>query len=259
MKISSTYISLKRDGGGMMKAAAKWVSILTALALVFTGLFSFGGANSSYAAGGPDDYKIEVNKSSHKLYLYNKYGKVIKTYSIATGRTKSLTPEGTFEIIIKINQPGWKGIPGGDPKNPLGPRWLGLQVGGDNGRMYGIHGTNQPSSIGKDASAGCVRMHSNQVIELYNTVGTGTLVWITANKHDGVWHGRHRTSKPSPAGKLTVSVSAANIRAAASLNSKVLQVVPRGTVLNKVSKVGDFYKIKLKSGAYAYVHKSVVK
>lgn len=239
--------------------AIKWVSIFTALALVFTGLFGFGGADRSYAAGGPDDYKIEVNKSSHKLYLYNKYGKVIKTYPIATGRTKSLTPEGTFEIIIKINQPGWKGIPGGDPRNPLGPRWLGLQVGGDNGRMYGIHGTNQPSSIGKDASSGCVRMYSSDVKKLYDIVGTGTLVWITSNKHDGVWHGRHRTSKPSPAGKLTVSVSLANIRAAASLKSKVLQVVPRGTVLNKVGKVGDFYKIKLKSGKYAYVHYSVVR
>ncbi|WP_051271266.1 L,D-transpeptidase [Shimazuella kribbensis] len=239
--------------------AAKWVSILTALALVFTVVFSFGATNSSYAAGGPDDYKIEVNKSNNTLYLYNKYGKVAKTYQVATGRTTSLTPEGTFPIIIKINQPGWKGIPGGDPKNPLGPRWLGLQVGGDNGRMYGIHGTNNPSSIGSYASSGCVRMYSNKVIELYNTVGTGTLVWITKNKHDGVWHGKHRTSTPSPAGKLTVTASAANIRAAASLTAKVLQVVPRGTVLNKVGKVGDFYKIKLKSGAYAYVHNSVVK
>jgi hypothetical protein len=238
--------------------AIKWVSIFTALALVFTGLFSFGAVNRSYAAGGPDDYKIEVNKSNNRLYLYNKYGKVIKTYKVATGRTSSLTPEGTFEIIIKINQPGWKGIPGGDPRNPLGPRWLGLQVGGDNGRMYGIHGNNNPASIGTYASSGCVRMYNNQVIELYNTVGTGTLVWITKNKHDGVWHGRHRTSKPSTS-KLTVSVSAANIRATASLKGKVLQVVPRGTVLNKVGVSGDFHKIKLKSGKYAYVHKSVVK
>ncbi|MCH5583841.1 L,D-transpeptidase family protein [Shimazuella sp. AN120528] len=239
--------------------AVKWMSILTALALVFTVLAGFGAANSSYAAGGPDDYKIEINKTTNYLYLYNKYGKVIKTYRVATGKTKALTPEGTFEIIIKINQPGWKGIPGGDPRNPLGPRWLGLQVGGDNGRTYGIHGTNQPSSIGTHASHGCVRMYSNQVIELYNTVGTGTLVWIHTGKSDGIWHGKHRTSKPSPAGKLTVSVSAANIRAAASLKAKVLQVVPRGTVLNKVGVVGDFYKIKLKSGAYAYVHKSVVR
>jgi len=244
-------------GEGKMRAA-KWVSILTALAMVFTLLVGLGGTNTSYAAGGPDDYKIEVNKANNTLYLYNKYGKVIKSYRVATGKTKALTPEGTFEIIIKINQPGSKGIPGGDPKNPLGPRWLGLQVGGDNGRTYGIHGTNNESSIGTYASHGCVRMHSNQVIELYNTVGTGTLVWITYNKHDGVWHGRHRTSKPAT-GKLTVSVSAANIRAAASLKAKVLQAVPRGTVLNKVGVVGDFFKIKLKSGKYAYVHKSVVK
>jgi hypothetical protein len=234
----------------------KWVSILTAFALFFTIVFGFGATNTSYAAG-PDDYKIEINKTTNYLYLYNRYGKVIKTYRVATGKTKSLTPEGTFAIIVKIVQPGWKGIPGGSPQNPLGPRWLGLQVNGDKGRTYGIHGTNAPSSIGTHASHGCVRMYNSDVINLYKTVGLKTLVWIHTGKSDGVWRGKHRST--SPTGKLTVSVSMANIRAGASLSAKIVQKVPRGMVLTKVGTVGEFYKIKLKSGAFAYVHKSVVK
>ena len=57
-------------GEGKMRAA-KWVSILTALAMVFTLLVGLGGTNTSYAAGGPDDYKIEVNKANNTLYYYN--------------------------------------------------------------------------------------------------------------------------------------------------------------------------------------------
>jgi hypothetical protein len=248
----------------MMKPS-KWLGVFAALTLVFTSIFGFVGGNSADAATSP--YKIEIDKKTNYLYLY-KAGKIIKTYRVATGRTKSLTPEGTFRIIIKISQPGWtnssgKTIPGGDPKNPLGARWLGMQVNGDKGRTYGIHGTNNPSSIGTHASSGCVRMHNNDVINLYNTVPTGTLVWIHYGKHDGIWHGRHLdiTSKSStPASsKLTVTASIANIRATASLKGKVVQKVPRGTVLNKVGASGDFHKIKLKSGAYAYIHKSVVK
>lgn len=241
----------------------KWIGVFASLALVFTSIFSFLSSNSADAAAS-SPYKIEVDKKTNYLYLY-KAGKIVKTYRVATGRTKSLTPEGTFRMIIKINQPGWKGIPGGDPKNPLGARWLGLQVNGDNGRMYGIHGTNNPKSIGTHASSGCVRMHNNDVINLYNTIPTNTLVWIHYGKHDGIWHGRHLDIKPKPTpsqpatGKLTVTVSLANIRATASLNGKIVQRVPRGTVLNKVGVSGEFYKIKLKSGAYAYVHKSVVK
>ena len=100
--------------------------------------------------------KSKINKSTNTLYLY-KDGTLEKTYPVATGRTDELTPEGTFTMVVKINKPGWKNIPGGDPKNPLGDKWLGISVNEDNGRTYGIHGTNQPESIGSHASSGCVR------------------------------------------------------------------------------------------------------
>ncbi|MEN8905549.1 MAG: L,D-transpeptidase family protein [Clostridiales bacterium] len=129
----------------------------------------------------PAPYYIIINKSTNQLYLYN--NNVLScTYSIATGREASLTPEGTFTIVNKIKNPSWKDpntskiIPGGDPTNPLGNYWLGLSVGG--GSIYGIHGTNNESSIGTYASGGCIRMNNSQIIQLFNIVPTGTTVRI---------------------------------------------------------------------------------
>ncbi len=63
--------------------------------------------------------------------------------------------------------------------NPFGPRWIGLQVPEDeNGSKYGIHGTNEPDSIGKYASGGCIRMDNNEVKELYDLVEVNTPVII---------------------------------------------------------------------------------
>ncbi|WP_443662524.1 L,D-transpeptidase [Clostridium sp.] len=109
-------------------------------------------------------YNIIVNIDAKKLTLF-KDGKVFKTYSIATGKTTTPTPKGTFKIINKAFNPG----------GPFGVRWLGLNIpGGD----YGIHGTNNPSSIGKSVSNGCIRTFNNNIIELYNLVPVGTSVKI---------------------------------------------------------------------------------
>lgn len=125
--------------------------------------------------------RIVIEKSANLLRLYEN-GKLLKTYRVATGRDPSLTPEGTFSIVNKIPQPSWTSpetgetIPGGSPRNPLGSRWLGLSIGG--GSRYGIHGTNQPSSIGQHISLGCVRMHNRDVEELARLVPIGTPVVI---------------------------------------------------------------------------------
>ena len=63
-------------------------------------------------------------------------------------------------------------IPPGDPKNELGTRWIGFKP------AYGIHGTIDPKSIGKAMSNGCVRMHNEDVEELYDLVVVGTPVKI---------------------------------------------------------------------------------
>jgi lipoprotein-anchoring transpeptidase ErfK/SrfK len=68
------------------------------------------------------------------------------------------------------------GQPGG-PGNPLGARALYLH---QNGRdtLYRIHGTNQPDSIGKSVSSGCIRMLNEHIAELYDQVGVGTPVVV---------------------------------------------------------------------------------
>ena len=80
----------------------------------------------------------------------------------------------------KIKDPWYspKGIPGKDSQNPLGTRWLGLSVTGTGGTTYGIHGTNNPSTIGKYVSLGCIRMNNKDVQRLYDSIPIGTVVLI---------------------------------------------------------------------------------
>jgi lipoprotein-anchoring transpeptidase ErfK/SrfK len=73
------------------------------------------------------------------------------------------TPNGEFHIINKAINPG----------GPFGALWMGLSK-----PHYGIHGTNDPSSIGKMVSHGCIRMYNQDVIELSKLVNIGTHVTI---------------------------------------------------------------------------------
>lgn len=109
-------------------------------------------------------YSITINVSNHSLTLF-KDNKVFKTYRVAVGKPSTPTPKGTFKIINKAVNPG----------GPFGARWMGLNA--PNGD-YGIHGTNNPSSIGKNVSNGCVRMYNKDVIEVFKLVSIGTVVKI---------------------------------------------------------------------------------
>lgn len=122
-------------------------------------------------------YSIVIDKGVNRLTLYDG-GEVVKTFPVATGRSPSLTPEGSFTIVNKLVNPYYakKNIPGGSPRNPLGPRWMGLSYGG--GGEYGIHGNSDPSSIGKYVSAGCIRLRNEDVIWLFDRVPVGTPVKI---------------------------------------------------------------------------------
>jgi hypothetical protein len=123
---------------------------------------------------------IIINKSNNQLAYYQN-SKLVKTFSVGTGRKPSYTPEGTFKVVNKIkNRPYYTdNIPGGDPRNPLGDRWLGLNARGTWGTTYAIHGNNNPKSIGGYVSAGCIRMYDEQVEWLYDQVKVNTPVIIT--------------------------------------------------------------------------------
>jgi lipoprotein-anchoring transpeptidase ErfK/SrfK len=121
-------------------------------------------------------FTIFVDKSQNILYLKSDE-EIFKTYAVATGRN-NCTPVGTFKIANKIVNPTWfkkgKVIPAGDPENILGTRWMGF----DSVPDYGIHGTTDPQSIGKQSTSGCVRMLNSDVEELYMIIPAGTEVTI---------------------------------------------------------------------------------
>lgn len=127
----------------------------------------------------PGDPYLIINKKTNEL-AYFEDGELLYHYPVATGKTKALTPEGEFTVIVKAVNPYYRklNIPGGATNNPLGSRWIGFDAKDTDGRTYGIHGTNTPDSIGKYVSEGCIRMYNEQINELFEKVRIGTKVWI---------------------------------------------------------------------------------
>jgi lipoprotein-anchoring transpeptidase ErfK/SrfK len=125
---------------------------------------------------------ILIRRSANKLTLYNGM-KTVRTFTVATGQNIYPTPLGRFQIVVKWKNPWWyppaspwakglKPVPPG-PNNPLGTRWMGLSAPG-----VGIHGTDEPASIGYSLSHGCIRMLVPQAEWLFNHVEVGTPVFI---------------------------------------------------------------------------------
>ncbi|MBP3964097.1 L,D-transpeptidase family protein [Paenibacillus sp. DLE-14] len=156
------------------------IVVLTFIVSLLLSVFPLASASAEAS----NNQLIVINKSTNKLAYFNN-GELIKTFSVATGRTSTLTPEGSFPIVNKIkNRPYYKEkIPGGDPRNPLGDRWLGLEVDGTEGTTYAIHGNNNSKSIGKYVSAGCIRMKNDEIHWLFPQIEIGTLVVITSSEH----------------------------------------------------------------------------
>lgn len=144
---------------------------------------AFGG---DYSAG-----TIVVNTPERRLYYVLGKGRAIR-YGIGVGR-EGLALRGNATIGRKAEWPSWTptanmmrrdprnrryagGVPGG-PGNPLGARALYLYRDGRD-TMFRIHGTNQPSTIGKAVSSGCIRMLNHDVIDLYARVTPGTRVVV---------------------------------------------------------------------------------
>jgi lipoprotein-anchoring transpeptidase ErfK/SrfK len=127
-------------------------------------------------------FQIEICRGERWLKVFYG-GKLAKEYPICSGAGDN-TPVGHFHIQNKAVWPSWRAywgelMPGGSPRNPLGARWLGTTARGRvTGWPIGIHGTNQPSSIGQRISGGCIRTYNHFSIELYETIPIGTPVWI---------------------------------------------------------------------------------
>src|SRR4051812_26070240 len=111
--------------------------------------------------------QIVVSIADRKLALMED-GRVLKVYPVAVGAEVSPSPDGEFKVVNRLDKPTYyhKGkVIGPGARNPLGNRWIGL-----NQPHYGIHGTNEPNSIGKAASHGCIRMGKSDLEELFTMV-----------------------------------------------------------------------------------------
>lgn len=140
---------------------------------------------------------IVINMAELRLYhIYDRAGEPeIVLYPLGIGREGRETPEGTYRIVMKKEQPDWR-VPAGlresdpslpaivppGPRNPLGAFWLGLSAPG-----YGIHGTNRPYGVGRRVSYGCLRMYPEDIAFLYAQVATDTPVIITYQPIKAAW------------------------------------------------------------------------
>jgi L,D-transpeptidase ErfK/SrfK len=112
---------------------------------------------------------ISINVDKRKLYFQSP--QLTKTFPVAVGKPSTPTPPGNWTIVQKALNPG----------GPFGARWMRLSIpwGG-----YGIHGTNNPKSIGKAYSHGCIRLHNKDVIQIYDLTPLGTPVYIRSSTHN---------------------------------------------------------------------------
>ncbi len=142
---------------------------------------------SGYAPG-----TLVVDARNHYLYYVLSESKA-RRYGVGVGRA-GLAFKGTARVGRKAKWPSWtptknmirrepkkyakyaNGVPGG-PGNPLGARALYLYRG-ERDTMFRIHGTTQPSSIGRSVSNGCIRMINDHVIDLYERVPVGARVVV---------------------------------------------------------------------------------
>ncbi len=124
--------------------------------------------------------EVLISKSDHRLYLVLD-GIVVQDFPIGIGRDDS-TPEGRFSIVNKTIKPTWRNPDGrlleyGHPDHIIGTRWMGF-ADERGATSYGIHGTTEPESIGKDESDGCIRMLEADVEEVFRLVPEGCPVRV---------------------------------------------------------------------------------
>ncbi len=154
---------------------------------------------SAASAAAARNRRIIVSIPDRKLALLEE-GRVLRVYTVAVGARVSPSPTGEFKVVRRLTNPTYyhPGVvipPGKD--NPLGTRWIGLDHKG-----YGIHGTNQPRSIGKASSHGCIRMAKADLEQLFDEVQVGDVVEIHA-------HADSETAAIFGSGRTTTTAQAA--------------------------------------------------
>jgi L,D-transpeptidase ErfK/SrfK len=172
-----------------------------------------------------------INLPQRMLYLF-KSGALARAYPVGLGRPDWQSPTGSFRIISKEQNPVWN-VPKSIqeemrregkvvieqvppcPENPLGKHWMGLSIPG-----FGIHGTIAPASIYSFQTHGCIRLHPDDIAELFEKVTEGTTVGfiyqrvLVARAGDRVFLEVHRDvyrKQPDSLGALRAAVQAGEL------------------------------------------------
>jgi lipoprotein-anchoring transpeptidase ErfK/SrfK len=123
--------------------------------------------------------RVLVSIPDRKLAVVEN-GTILATFPVSVGASRSPSPTGQFRIVRRLTDPAYYHpgvvVPAG-ADNPLGPRWVGLDR-----PHYGIHGTNEPRSIGKAASHGCIRMNNRDIQRFFALVQVGDTVEIRGER-----------------------------------------------------------------------------
>jgi lipoprotein-anchoring transpeptidase ErfK/SrfK len=213
---------MKHRTGDAMKAngLSKWaVAVSTAMVM---GIEALGQAVTTVdtTQSQPVQLKrtIVVSLEDRKLALVED-GQVKKVYTVAVGKPSTPSPIGTFTIQRRVKNPVYQHegkVVDPGPLNPVGTRWMGLSVKG-----YGIHGTNEPKSIGNAASHGCNRMARKDLEEMYEMVHVGDTVELIAqrNEETALLFGEQ---KPAAVEQPMVMASSAPVEANSQAASEVV-------------------------------------
>ena len=126
----------------------------------------------SYQPQKSGNERIVIDLDARRLQL-TRHGTIIKTWPVAVGKPDTPTPIGNWLIVQKSVLA---------PPGIFGTRWMRLSIPWGS---YGIHGTNNPNSIGSQSSHGCIRLLNRDVEELYDLVQPGTSVSIIGQAFTG--------------------------------------------------------------------------
>jgi hypothetical protein len=138
---------------------------------------STGWVRASVVSVGIVEYSLRIAKSRHRLYVY-RLGVLKRTIKVGLGRPSAPTPRGKFFLAELLRSP--------NPYGAYGPYAYGLsafsnvytEFEGGPGQI-GMHGTNDPSSIGRNVSHGCIRMGRTDIVWLARRVPAGAPITIT--------------------------------------------------------------------------------
>jgi len=146
------------------------------MAAITTGLLAVAApasATDGARAEAPIARRVVVSIPDRKLALIEN-DQVVSVYSVAVGAPVSPSPVGTFTVVTRVTDPTYYRpgkVIGPGAANPIGTRWIGLSVKG-----FGIHGTDEPQSIGFAKSHGCIRLRNGDVEELFDRLRAGDIV-----------------------------------------------------------------------------------